>query len=247
MALNLKLFPRYLFNLGFYKGLIYFLRVEFLNKTKFKIPPYKNIFFLRPSTTDKKVFREIFLFEEYVFPTSYAPVTIIDAGANIGLSSVFFAHRFPDCSVYAIEPETSNFQMLKRNTESFSNIIPINTALWHKDAMVVIRDKQEHHWAFTVEESGKGYPDAFPATSLTSLMKKYGIEIIDLLKVDIEGSELELFSENYDYWLSRTRLLVIECHDWRKPGCSASVFNAVSKYKIKTNIHKGMLVMEINP
>lgn len=247
MGFNLRLLPRYLLNLGLYRGVYYFIVVEFLNKSKFKLPGYKNTFYLRPSTTHKKVFREIFLFKSYAFPVVTSPSVIIDAGSNIGLSSIFFSRRFPGANIYSIEPETSNFEALKRNIECLSNITAIHTALWHKDAMLTIRDRNEHQWAFTVEECEASHPETFPAISVTSLMKKYGIEHIDLLKMDIEGSERELFSENYEYWLSRTKLLVVEVHDWMKPGCSAALFNAVSKYKIKTTIYEGMFVIEFNP
>ncbi len=247
MDTDLTLLPRYIKNLGLYNGLSAFCNVEFFKKTKFKIAQYPNYFYLRPLTTDIKVFREIFLYGAYSFEMNLSPSIIIDAGANIGLSSIFFAQRYPEATIYSIEPETSNFACLQKNIQGYTNITGLHTALWHRDAKLKIQDQQENHWAFRVEECEKGEPESFPAISLTSLMQCYQIEKIDLLKMDIEGAEREVFSENYDYWLSRTKLIVIELHDWIKGGCSSVFFNAISRYKIKTTVHEGMLIIEIFP
>ena len=73
-------------------------------------------------------------------------------------------------------------------------------------------------------------------------MHKYGVSQIDLLKIDIEGSERELFMDSYDYWLPRTKVVVIEFHDWMKEGCSRAVYKAIAQYRFKTMVFEGMLV-----
>ena len=62
------------------------------------------------------------------------------------------------------------------------------------------------------------------------LMKKFNISQIDVLKIDIEGSEKELFESDYEEWLPNTRMLIIELHDGFRKGASKSFFNAISKY-----------------
>lgn len=238
---------RYIKNLGFYVGLFTYIKVELLNKKRFKIAPYPHAIYLRPFSTDRQVFREIFLFRTYSFNINTSPRVIVDAGANIGLSSVFFAHRFPAATIYAIEPETSNFRCLRRNIEKYSNIIGVQTALWSRDVALKIHDQHENQWAFTVEECKKGDPQAFTAMSLTSLMQCYQLDTIDILKLDIEGAEREIFFENHDYWLIRTKVIIIELHDWIKPGCSSTFFKTIAKYRIKTELHGGMLVVELLP
>ncbi|MEX2231777.1 MAG: FkbM family methyltransferase [Cyclobacteriaceae bacterium] len=247
MDTELKLLFRYIKNLGFYQGLSIFLKVEFFKSGKFKLDQYPDFFYLRPFTSDIKVFREIFLFRVYSFELNFIPAVIIDAGANIGLSSIFFAGRFPLATIYAIEPETSNFFSLQKNIAGYRNIKAAQTALWHRDTMLKIVDPKENHWAFTVEECDKGDPGSFCAVSITSFMQHHGIEKIDLLKMDIEGAEREVFSANYDYWLIRTKMIIIELHDWLKAGCSSVFFNAIARYNIKTTVHEGMLLIEINP
>ena len=75
---------------------------------------------LRGKSSDFRVFDEIFLKEQYnshLLPKN--PKVILDAGANIGLSSVYFANRFPNAQVFALEPENSNYELLSVNTENF--------------------------------------------------------------------------------------------------------------------------------
>src|SRR5690349_12598508 len=113
MIKSLKLLPRYIKNLGLFSGMMTFLNVEFFQKSEFRFRGYAHKIFLRPSTTDRKVFREIFLFNAYGFQID-PPKIIVDGGANIGLSSIFFATRFPAAKIYAIEPEQTNFDVLMK-------------------------------------------------------------------------------------------------------------------------------------
>lgn len=62
------------------------------------------------------------------------------------------------------------------------------------------------------------------------IMEQQGKSQIDLLKLDIEGAELELFAEDYQHWLSNTQILMIELHDWFRKGCSKSFFSALLHY-----------------
>ena len=67
-------------------------------------------------------------------------------------------------------------------------------------------------------------------------MIEYNFPKIDILKLDIEGSEKELFETNFEDWLPKTKILIIELHDAMKTGCSKSVFNAISKYDFSFSI-----------
>jgi FkbM family methyltransferase len=55
---------------------------------------------------------------------------IIDAGANIGLSALFFANKYPDAKIFAIEPEETNYKLLELNTKPYNNVCLIKAALW---------------------------------------------------------------------------------------------------------------------
>ncbi|MEK6809367.1 MAG: FkbM family methyltransferase, partial [Nanoarchaeota archaeon] len=74
--------------------------------------------FLRPGTSDVPLLYHIFVEEEYNIKPKTKPSFIIDAGANVGFTAIYFANRFPKARIIAIEPEESNFKLLKKNTEA---------------------------------------------------------------------------------------------------------------------------------
>ena len=67
------------------------------------------------------------------------------------------------------------------------------------------------------------------AISIKALMKKYNIDFIDVLKLDIESSEKQVFSEDFSYWVARTKMIIIELHDSMKEGCAQQFFEAIHK------------------
>ena len=96
----------------------------------------KHPLFVRVRTSDAEVYEDIFVLKAYDHQTSTPPRTIVDVGANCGMTSVFYAHRYPDATVVSVEPERSNYLALVRNTRAYPNIIPIHAALWNEDGEV---------------------------------------------------------------------------------------------------------------
>lgn len=75
-------------------------------------------------------------------------------------------------------------------------------------------------------------PNAFKTVTVAKLLKDSGFDEIDLLKVDIEGAEKEVFgAADVDEWLPKVKVIAIELHDRMKDGCSYEFFKAVSKYQ----------------
>ncbi len=188
---------------------------------------------LRTNTSDLDVIEEIFIDEDYGFPINCEPQLIIDGGAYAGYSSVFFANRFPQAKIIAIEPEASNFKLLKDHTRNYKNIELINAGIWNKPGYLRIKDIGLGHYGFMVEEVTDIDKFSFKAVTIGEILKRSGYKDIDLLKLDIEGSEKEVFSSDYEDWLSKVNVLIIELHDRIKPGCSAAFYQAVNQYYFK--------------
>ena len=162
----------------------------------------------RPIAEDSAVVNSIFGAQEYQLPhiENYQPKLILDCGGNIGCAAVYFANKYPDAQIYSIEPEMDNFKLLTFNTAFYENIHPIKSALLDKET--------------------------FRTTTVSKLLADSGFDEIDLLKIDIEGAEKEVFAApDVDDWLSKVKVLVIELHDRMKLGCSDEFFKAISKYK----------------
>jgi FkbM family methyltransferase len=181
-------------------------------------------------TTDHLAYAQVLLGREYEFDLPFSPRFIVDAGANIGMTSLYFAHRFPRAKVIAVEAEASNFDVLTRNVRPYPSILAIHAALWSRDGEISISelDITSGHggeWAFFAHE-GPGVK--VRAITMPTLMKENRIPCVDLLKVDIEGAEKEVF-EACD-WMRNIRCLMIELHDRFKPGCSEAVNSAAQGY-----------------
>lgn len=97
--------------------------------------------FLRPGTADQEIYHGVFISREYDIDLG-APLFIVDAGAHIGLSSVFFASKYPNATVIAIEPEPSNFEILLTNVSNYTNIQPVQAGLWSRKAHLRIQDSK---------------------------------------------------------------------------------------------------------
>lgn len=192
-----------------------------------QIPETDYLVEVRPGSSDVAVFRAIYIENEYAEPFLEAPVrTVFDLGANIGLATVYFALRFPEAQIIAVEPEMMNFCLLRRNTRSCPNVVPVHAAVWSSDTSLRLH---------TTDSSGNNLGDwgcqteattdqgNVTATSITSLIERYDVKQIDLLKIDIEGAELDLFSSNVDTWLRITRCIVIETHERFRAGSDSIV------------------------
>jgi FkbM family methyltransferase len=186
---------------------------------------------LRVGTTDVSVFHQVIRHEVYNFGLPAKADVIVDAGANIGLASMFYAQKFPRARIFAIEAERSNFEAMLDNVRPYTNIVPIHAALWNRVGRIRVTDPPPGafgNWGFAVsDEAGD-----CPALTVSSLMRQFRIDRIDLLKIDIEGGEKEVFA--CSDWQDKVDTIVIELHDRFKPGCSESVNRALAGRKKTT-------------
>lgn len=178
---------------------------------------------LRKGTSDLLVFNQV------IVQRSYGPLhdlvrgylavqeikVIIDVGANIGLTSLFFNSIFPDAAIYAIEPAPRNFLILKENAQANRlSIYPFQNALLVSRGRVKVdnafRDRQD--WSTQVIASDA--VSDIEGISLADFVKDNDLHQIDILKVDIEGYEAELFkSPEFLSELRRVKFLALEVHE----------------------------------
>ncbi len=211
------------------------LRIQI--KVRCSVPGLRYPVCLRLKTSDVAAFSEILLDDQYDWHFSGNPKVIVDAGANIGLTTVFYANKYPNATIIAIEPEPANFQMLKENTASYPNVIAQRVALWNMDCELDILDPGDGLWDFW------GFRTNTPETSRTTakrglvrgrtldrIMSDNHINHIDLLKLDIEGAEKEVCG-NPSGWIGQVGALAVELHDRFKEGCTAAVFAATQGFE----------------
>lgn len=193
---------------------------------RLKVTPHgiTNQVTLRIRTTDISIYEEVLLRCHYALPFPFIPRTIIDLGANIGMASIYYANQYPEARIVAVEAEASNFEVLRQNVGRYSAILPVHAAAWSSDGKVGLSSPDGNNteidkFVFRVSED-VGVP--VRAMTIQSLMREARISSIDLLKIDIEGAEKEVFETAHD-WIHKVSCLAIELHDRFRPGCRAAV------------------------
>jgi FkbM family methyltransferase len=158
----------------------------------------------RLGTTDGYAYGEVFTLDSY--DCRLSPRFVVDAGANVGYASVLFAERWPEAEIVALEPDASNFELLVRNTRRYPRVRPLRAALWSNHTP--LRVTGENKWALRVREATESDFDTLTMADLVAMSPGR----IDLLKLDIEGAECDLFL-NDPTCLDAVHLLIVELHD----------------------------------
>jgi FkbM family methyltransferase len=200
-------------------------------------------FWLRDGTSDEDVVHEVFIRNEYCLQLPRSPRIIVDAGANIGCSAIFFTHEYPRARILAVEPEASNYSILRENIRPYPNIRAIHAALWAADEVLAVVDAGLGHWGFQVQLPNAAthkVVGTVQGLSLPRLMSRHRIRFIDLLKMDIEGSEHLLFASPLP-WLALVGSFVMEIHLTLDAGRNNTdaIEGALAGYHIEKHTEEG--------
>ena len=218
---------------GIIEGCTLFLRFRYAKTNDLHLSELKHPLYVRPNTLDNASFEEIFLDGEYDIPYpafSSQPIQILDAGANTGFASIFYANKFPDSKIIAVEPEAENSIQLRLNVEQYSMVSAVEGAIWKEDTRLNLKDDGWGTRGYMMEETIENLDGLVNAYSIETIKRMFEWNHIDILKMDVEGSEKEIFESNYEFWIPRTHCLIIETHDRMKPGCSESLLTTMKKF-----------------
>lgn len=198
---------------------------------KISIPGFAHPVFVRNIPSDTQIFTQIFLRDELKVDLDVEPKIIIDGGANIGLATLYLKNRYPAATIFSVEPDKSNFIMLVKNTGQYENIYCYNNGIWNRNAQLKITNEEAGNESFVVAEVNADNKDnnTIKAITLGDIVRDNHINCIDLLKLDIEGSERKVFEDNYTDWLSITENLLVEIHNWIDKEAEKTVKAAVKE------------------
>ncbi len=210
---------------------------------------------LRPGTTDTQVYMEVFTFGEYDFSYPSHAKVIVDVGANVGITTLWFHQSFPGAHILAIEPDAQNYEMLLRNTGSVSNVTTRRAAIWSTRTNLHLLDQGKGSWGYVTTDSQLsqspsgswegGSPNSSTVVegyTMEEIIEDEGLDHIDILKVDIEGSEREMFKDPSG-WIDRVGSIVIELHEEMAPGVTDLFRDATSCFR--TRFRRGNTEMVI--
>jgi FkbM family methyltransferase len=141
----------------------------------------------------------------------------LDLGANVGYTSAYFLSCFPTASVLAVEPDPANFEILRKNLAQYGERAKVlRGAVWsHNSRLKLSRgtfgDGREWATQVVASQDNEDSKDV-EGFDIPTLLRLAGAESVDLLKIDIERSELELFNCASRSWLPRVKNICIELH-----------------------------------
>jgi FkbM family methyltransferase len=187
---------------------------------------------IRPKDSDFKTFRQVFRDSDYALDSEAAerrvetaykamldageiPV-IVDAGANIGAATRWFARKFDKAAIVAIEPDPENARILRLNTGDLPRARVMEAAVGGEPGFVAMTNIGES-WAVATVREASGLPIVTIADALATIP---GGKLF-IVKIDIEGFESDLFAGD-TAWLDEPCVVYIEPHDWLLPGQRSS-------------------------
>lgn len=187
---------------------------------------------LRSASSDIEVFEQIFIGDEFDIALE-TPKFILDGGANCGLAALYLACRYPTAEIVAVEPSAENCRLCALNTSGLA-VEVVQSALWSTSARLKIRNPKDEPWSFHCVEAEDGDPEGFDARDMQSLLAG---RQCDLVKLDIEGAEVELFRK--PDWIKDVAAILVEIHS---EAADALIRNACEGWTVARTGEKLLLV-----
>lgn len=200
---------------------------KFENSYSFRDNRFLNDLLIRDFThSDFDVYRHVFVQEEYklilelmtlnpTFASADKKCYLIDAGSNVGYTSIYFSKFIPNIEICAIEPSSTNIEQLKKNfgLNKVSGFIYNNALVGQTSQKLTLkkdfRDGKDH--AFTTEIDLEGNINGITIGEILEINRW---EHITFLKIDIEGAERYVLDEDNDLnYLTKTMIIAVEIHD----------------------------------
>jgi FkbM family methyltransferase len=184
---------------------------------------------LRGGRADFLVFAQIFLDQEFAPLRQQDLARIVDLGGNIGLASTWLLNTFPRAKIVSIEANRDNYPALEANLAPYGDRATIvkGGVWWRKTPLALVRRESDADAQVREARTGDNPADILDGWDVPALMERGGFSQIDLLKIDIEGAEVDLFLKGADRWLPQVRNLSIELHG---AECEAALDRALASY-----------------
>jgi FkbM family methyltransferase len=168
---------------------------------------------VRSNASDSGILRGVFRDLEYDYPDTTPVRRVLDLGGNVGYAAVFFSLRFPGVEVLAVEPMADNARLCRANFARNGvrgQVIEAAVATTDGTAELLLADHDGCH-SLVPLHGASGRTVTVPCLSVETLLTRAGWDGVDLLKVDIEGYEEQLFAGS-PAWLRKVKVIVGELH-----------------------------------
>lgn len=200
------------------------------NILKFEIENYN--YYLRLNSSDFAIYNQVYIQQEYRILIDFFSKfgldahIMIDCGGNIGLASLLFKTKFQHLNIFLFEPNSTNLNIAKMNLQNFDSIVFYQKAVYTKSTTLYedYSFRMGTSSSFRYVEEVNSNPTV-ETENIIEFVKK--IDIIDFLKVDIEGGEKPILEDVSENWLQNVKVIAVEIHD-----------EIVNRFLIQNNLHQ---------
>jgi len=137
---------------------------------------------------------------------------VVDCGGNIGVFARY-AKEMGASEVYSFEPEPDNYSALEKNVESWKSELGISNKAGISELFIHSCEGGHSVKDNNINNTKTGESVQIELVTLDHMIGELGLDVINYLKVDIEGSELDLFAGLSDDNLAKVQKICIEYHN----------------------------------
>jgi len=142
--------------------------------------------------------------------------TVLDIGANVGATALYFAQVFPNARIFAFEPAPDNFAVLERNIANSSRIRAFNFGLGAEDASLELfhSDNPINFGGYSLHPTGSdtSRKTRIQVRSVASVLAELAVTKVDVVKVDTEGAEWDIITAFPEGILRTAKYITGELH-----------------------------------
>jgi FkbM family methyltransferase len=159
--------------------------------------------------------------DEYAPPREFplareAVRTVLDIGANVGVTALYFSQIFPNANIYAFEPAPDNFAVLAKNVANCARIRAFNFALGARDATLELyaSDNPVNFGGYSLHTAGSDTAKKLqiPVRSVADVLKENALAKVDVIKIDTEGAEWDILTAFPEAVLRSAKYITGELH-----------------------------------
>jgi FkbM family methyltransferase len=154
---------------------------------------------------------------EYYLPPDLRPDVIVDIGSNIGASVLYFQNRFPNARIIGFEPHPDTFAILQQNIANLPSVTVFNCGLGAANTRVTVPGESINYGAFSTVGRPRGQKEReiveCEIRRLDDVLRELRIDKVDVIKIDCEGAEADVFAGLSPAILENCQWIVGELHD----------------------------------
>jgi FkbM family methyltransferase len=162
------------------------------------------------------IYKELFQNQIYKFITDHKQPLIIDCGANIGLSVIYFKQLYPQAKIVAFEPDAEIYSYLEKNINKLpeaGDVKLYKKALWDSNGILQFKNEGADAGRLSLENDTTSFNKIIEVESVK--LSEFITEPVSFLKIDIEGAEMKVIEE-IEQKLHLVDNMFIEYHSFEK-------------------------------